>query len=96
MLLKMTHFSIDVWSADFTFFGVKLVDFGADGAFGGGDDVEHQINFDMPAQAGWNTYDIPLSDFAGLTTTSNIAQYILVGQPTGTTTIYVDNVLFHK
>ena len=36
---SMTHFHIDVWSADFTLFAVKLVDFGADGAFGGGDDV---------------------------------------------------------
>ena len=92
----MTHFHIDVWSADFTFFGIKLVDFGADGAFGGGDDVEHQINFEAPAQGQWISYDIPLSDFAGLTTRSNIAQYILVGQPTGATTVYVDNVYFHK
>ena len=93
---EMTHFHIDVWSADFTFFGVKLVDFGADGAFGGGDDVEHQINFDMPQQGGWLSLDIPLSDFSGLTTRANIAQYIWVGQPTGTTTVYVDNVYFHK
>lgn len=92
----MTHFHIDIWSADITFFGIKLVDFGADGAFGGGDDVEHQINFDAPQQKGWVSYDIPLSDFAGLTSRSNIAQYILVGQPTGGTTVYVDNVYFYK
>jgi hypothetical protein len=93
---QMTHFHLDVWSADFTFFGIKLVDFGADGAFGGGDDVEHQLNFEMPAQGQWVSYDIPLSDFGGLTTRSNIAQYILVGQPTGGTTVYIDNVYFHK
>ncbi len=93
---EMTHFHIDVWSADFTVFAIKLVDFGADGAFGGGDDVEHQINFDMPQQGEWVALDIPLSDFTGLTTQGNIAQYILVGQPTGTTTIYVDNLYFHK
>ncbi|PHN02919.1 Ig-like domain-containing protein [Flavilitoribacter nigricans] len=92
----MTHFRMDVWSPDFTFFGIKLVDFGTDGAFGGGDDVEHQINFEAPAQGQWISYDIPLSDFAGLTTRSNIAQYILVGQPTGTTTVYVDNVYFYN
>ncbi|MCB9276086.1 MAG: Ig-like domain-containing protein [Lewinellaceae bacterium] len=92
----MTHFHIDVWSADFTFFGIKLVDFGADGAFGGGDDVEHQINYDAPMQGGWISYDIPLSDFTGLTTRTNIAQYILVGQPTGANTIYVDNVYFYQ
>ncbi|MCB0532300.1 MAG: Ig-like domain-containing protein [Lewinellaceae bacterium] len=92
----MTHFHIDVWSADFTFFGIKLVDFGADGAFGGGDDVEHQINFSMPAQGQWISYDIPLSDFTGLTTRKNMAQYILVGQPTASNTVYVDNFYFHN
>jgi hypothetical protein len=93
---SMTNFHIDVWSPDFTLFGVKLVDFGADGAFGGGDDVEHQVDFNSPVKGGWVSLDIPLSDFTGLTTKNHIAQYILVGQPTGTTTVYVDNVLFHR
>lgn len=92
----MTHFHIDVWSPNFTFFGIKLVDFGADGAYGGGDDVEHQINFTSPTQGEWVSLDIPLSDFTGLTTKNNLAQYILVGQPTGSTTVYVDNVYFYK
>jgi len=93
---EMTHFHLDVWSADFTFFAVKLVDFGADGAFGGGDDVEHQLDFATPVQGEWISYDLPLSDFTGLTSRTNIAQYILVGQPTGANTVYVDNVYFHK
>jgi hypothetical protein len=93
---EMDFFHIDIWSPNFTLFGIKLVDFGADGAFGGGDDVEHQVNINSPAQATWVSLDIPLSDFVGLTTTSNIAQYILVGQPTGATTVYVDNVFFYK
>jgi hypothetical protein len=91
----MTHIHLDVWSADFTFFGIKLVDFGADGAFGGGDDVEHQIDFATPAQGQWLSLDIPLNDFTGLTTRANMAQYILVGQPTGANTIFVDNVYFY-
>ena len=93
---NMTHFHLDVWSGDFTFFAIKLVDFGADGVFGGGDDVEHQIEYSMPSQGEWISYDIPLSDFTGLTTTNNIAQYILVGQPTGSNTVFVDNVYFHN
>ena len=93
---EMEFFHIDIWSPNFTLFGIKLVDFGADGAFGGGDDVEHQVNINAPAQATWVSLDIPLSDFVGLTTTAHIAQYILVGQPTGSTTVYVDNVFFYK
>jgi hypothetical protein len=92
----MTHLHVDLWSADFTFFGIKLVDFGADGAFGGGDDSEHQVNINAPAQEEWVSLDIPLTDFAGLTGQSNIAQYIIVGQPTGTTTVFLDNMFFYN
>lgn len=92
----MTHLHMDVWSSDFSLFGVKLVDFGADGAFGGGDDVEHQIDFPSLAQSEWVSLDIPLSDFTGLTTREHIAQYILVGQPTASTTVYVDNFYFYN
>jgi hypothetical protein len=92
---EMTHIHIDVWSADITEFSIKLVDFGADGAYAGGDDVEHQLNFASPAQGEWVSYDIPLSDFTNLTTREHIAQYILVGKPTGATTIWVDNFYFY-
>ncbi len=92
----MTHLHLDVWSADITNFGVKLVDFGANGVFGGGDDVEHQINFASPVKGTWVSYDIPLSDFTGLTTRAHLAQYILVGQPSGANTIFVDNLYFYS
>lgn len=92
----MTHVHIDVWSADNTSFGFKLVDFGADCSYGGGDDVEHQLNFASPAQGVWVSYDIPLSSFSGLTTKAHLAQYILVGQPAGANTIWIDNFYFYK
>ena len=95
-ITEMTYLHVDVWSSNFTLFGIKLVDFGADGAFGGGDDVEHQVDITMPAQGQWVSLDIPLNQFAGLTTRANLAQYILVGQPTGATTIYLDNMYFYK
>lgn len=95
-ITEMTHFHVDVWSADFTLFAIKLVDFGADGAFGGGDDVEHQIDISGPAQEEWVSLDIPLSSFAGLVTQSNIAQYILVAQPSGNATVFLDNMFFYN
>jgi hypothetical protein len=94
-ITNMTHFHLDVWSSDFTLFGVKLVDFGPDGAYDGGDDTEHQIDIMAPAQGEWVSLDIPLADFVGLTSRENLAQYILVGQPTGATTVYVDNMYFY-
>jgi len=93
---EMTHLHMDVWSSDFTFFGIKLVDFGPDGGFGGGDDTEHQINIESPAKGRWVRLEIPLSSFSGLTTRKNLAQMILVGQPSGATTVHIDNVLFYK
>ncbi|MDR7211155.1 hypothetical protein [Flavobacterium piscis] len=92
----MTHFHVDVWSSDFTEFRIKLVDFGPNGAYNGGDDKEHELKFTTPAKGTWVSLDIPLSDFAGLTTRAHIAQLIYSGNPSGTHTIYIDNVYFHK
>jgi Secretion system C-terminal sorting domain len=91
----MDKFNVDVWTADATAFKVKLVDFGADAAYGGGDDVEHELTF-TPTIGGWNSYHIPLSNFTGLTTRAHIAQTILVGTPAGANTIYIDNMYFSK
>ena len=99
---SMTHFHMDVWTPDETAapaaFRIKLVDFGADGAFGGGDDVEHEITLDAassPAMATgeWASLDIPLSAFAGMTTRGAVAQLIIAGDPN---TLWVDNVYFHS
>ncbi len=92
----MTHFHTDVWSSDFTTFKVKLVDFGANGTFGGGDDKEHEIIYTSPAQNTWISLDIPLSSFTGLTTRAHIAQLIYAGAPTANTTVHIDNVYFHN
>lgn len=92
----MTHLHVDVWSPDFTSFSIKLVDFGPNGIFGGGDDTEHQVDFTAPARGTWISYDIPLSSFTGLLNRANIAQYILVAQPTGSARVYMDNMYFYN
>lgn len=94
----MTHFHLDVWAATGTTFRVKLVDFGANGNFGGGDDREHELTFNTgttPAfQPGvWSSLEIPLSNFTGLTTRAHLAQLILAGD---VGSVYVDNIYFHK
>jgi len=94
----MTHFHMDLWVLSGTYFRVKLVDFGADGAYGGGDDREHELTFSAastpPLVSGtWVGLEIPLADFVNLTTRGHLAQLILSGD---TRTVYVDNVFFHK
>jgi hypothetical protein len=86
-----------VYSADFTEFRIKLVDFGPNGVYEtGGDNVEHEIKITAPAQGSWVSLDIPLTDFTGLTTRAHIAQLIYSGNPSGSHTVYIDNVYFHK
>ncbi|MGL5113662.1 MAG: Ig-like domain-containing protein, partial [Flavobacterium sp.] len=92
----MTHFHTDVYSSDFTTFKIKLVDFGPDGKFAGGDDKEHEITIDAPAKDSWVSLDIALSSFTGLTTRAHIAQLIYVGAPSGKNTVLIDNVYFHN
>jgi hypothetical protein len=89
----MLYFHIDVWTPDLTAFKVKLVDFGANGVYQGGDDVEFEITR-TPTLSGWNRFDIPLSEFTGLTTKGHIAQLVISGAPAGT--VYIDNVYFSK
>jgi hypothetical protein len=93
---SMTHFHVDIWTPNMTTFRIKWVDFGADGAFQGGDDSEHELVFDNLPQGSWVSYDLSLSDFTGLNSTSHMAQLILSGLPTGAGTLYVDNVYFYQ
>ncbi|MFT7119992.1 MAG: hypothetical protein ACJAZ9_000161 [Neolewinella sp.] len=93
---EMTHIHLDYWSANGEGFGVKLVDFGADGAFDGGDDSEFQIDLTGLSQGSWNTIELPLNSFTGLTNRSNIAQYVLVGLPTDANDVFIDNIYFYN
>lgn len=88
----MTHFNVNVWSSDFTVFKIKLVDFGADNAFGGGDDTEHEVVYEAPMQGQWITYHIPLTAFANLAGKEHISQLIFASN---TSTVYIDNVYFN-
>ncbi len=91
----MDLFEFDLWSPNSTSFRFKIVDFGANGAFGGGDDTEHETVI-TPTLNGWNHISVPLSAMTGLTTKSHIAQLIFASSPAGTSVVYVDNILFSK
>lgn len=94
----MTHFHLDVWTPDATTFKVKLVDFGANAAYGGGDDAEHELTFtpsSTPAllKNAWVSLDLPLTSFTGLTQRGHLAQLIV---SSADNTVYIDNVYFHR
>jgi len=94
---SMTHFHMDVYAPGGSLFRVKLVDFGANGVFGGGDDKEQELSFSSgttpPFVSGqWSSLEVPLANFTNLTTRAHLAQIVL----SGTNTVFVDNVYLHR
>ncbi|MFM7006906.1 MAG: T9SS type A sorting domain-containing protein [Flavobacteriales bacterium] len=92
-LSNMTHLRLDYWTANMNPFKVKLVDFGNDGQYAGGDDSESELSFQPIAQS-WNTLEIPLSQFINLNSLGHFSQLLLSGEPIGTGVVFIDNVLF--
>ncbi len=84
-------FHVDIWTPNATNFKVKLVDFGANGTYGGGDDKEHELTCTTPGLSTWVSYDLALSDFTNLTTRAHLAQLLFISSGS---TVYVDNVYF--
>lgn len=77
---------IDFWQTDQTQIKLSIINVG-------GGDVTKLLTIGNP---GWNSYDIPLSDFVGLNL-STVHQLKLTGAPKqGTTTVYFDNLYFYK
>jgi len=94
----MTHVRLDVWAPTGTIFRLKLVDFGADGIFGGGNDSQWELVFhgasDPAFVAGqWSVLDVPLTRF-NLNSRSHLAQIVI--SSSDARTVFVDNVLFHR
>ncbi len=90
-----TNFHVDVWSADLSSFKIKIVDFGADGAYGGGDDVDGgEAEITITTNNQWQGVDIDLSTLTSLTTKGAISQFVIVGTADGT--VYIDNIYFNN
>jgi hypothetical protein len=79
-----------------TQFKVQLVDFGADAAFGGGNDTNHTITFSSPTinAQNWISLDIPLANFSGLASRAHLGQLIFEG--TNISNFYADNIYFRR
>ncbi len=97
---SMTHFHLNAYIPGPIAPGRQLriivVDFGADGAFGGGDDTRHSTTFTAPTLVtrNWITIEIPFSSMPGLTSRRNLGQIILEGGDGSV--MYVDNIYFYR
>ena len=98
---QMTHLHLDVQVQNPTgirnAFKIAINDFGADGAYGGGNDTGQQITVTNPnlPSGNWVSFDLPLSNFTGLTSRAHLAQIVLETS-TGITDILVDNIYFYE
>lgn len=100
---SMTHIHLDAFIpgpiAPGRQLRVIVVDFGANGVFGGGDDTRHSTTFTATTTTAvvsqnWISIEIPFSAMPGLLSRSNLAQIILEGGDNSI--LYVDNIYFHN
>lgn len=90
----MTHIHVDAYSETMTTFDIKVVDFGADGAYGGGDDSEGIATFSIGQASAWVGGDVSLASLSALTGVTNIAQFVI--QSTEAGTLFLDNLYFYN
>ncbi len=96
----MSHLHVDLYMPNAipsgANFKVQLVDFGADGVAGGGDDKGSTVTYTSPTLVtkNWISLNIPLSNFSGLTSKTHIGQIIFEG--TNITNFYADNIYFYN
>lgn len=97
---SMSHFHVDLYvpgtlpaGANFR---IQLVDFGADGVFGGGNDSGSTVTYTAPTlvSQSWISLDIPFTAFAGLASRAHLAQIIFEG--TNITNFYADNIYLYN
>lgn len=97
---NMTHFHADFYFPEAIAPGrqlrVLVVDFGADGVFGGGDDTRHSTTFTAPilVSQNWVSIDIPFSAMPNLASREHLAQIIFEGGDN--TNLWVDNIYFYN
>lgn len=97
---SMTHIHLDVFIpgpiAPGRELRVIVVDFGAGGVFGGGDDTRHSTTFTAPTlvSQNWISIDIPFANMPNLASRSHLAQIILEGGDGSV--MYVDNIYFYN
>lgn len=83
------------------FVAVELVDFGADGVFGGGDDSSGRLTFNSFTTGNWVSLDIPLGNF-NLSSMLNLGQMLFITEGTNPnvtgsiTDMLVDNIYLYR
>lgn len=97
---NMSHLHLDLYIPNAippgTNFKVNVIDWGANGIYGGGDDSNSIRTFTSPTlvSQNWISLDIPFTSLTGLTSRSHLGQIILEG--TNISNFYADNIYFYN
>lgn len=97
---SMSHLHLDIYLPNAmpagANFKIQVLDFGANGVYGGNDDKTGETTITAPTLQGqkWVSLNIPLTAFAGLTSKAHIGQVIFVG--TNISGFYADNIYFYN
>jgi hypothetical protein len=95
----MSHLHVDIFIPNAVpagaTFQIELIDFGADGAFGGGNDTSFTVNSPTALTANtWLGLNIPLSSFTGMASKAHLGQMVFKG--TNVSNFYADNIYFYN
>lgn len=85
---------IDLWAEDDYYFKIKLVDFGGNSVYGGGDDTEREYWVHIYNVGQWNHFSIPMSAFANVMNLDDVCQIVLTPYTYYGGRVYVDNIVF--
>lgn len=96
----MSHLHVDLYIPNAipagANFSIRVVDFGADGVFGGGNDTGHTVTFTAPTlvSQNWISLNIPFTSMTGLASRAHLGQIIFEGN--NITNFYADNIYFYN
>jgi uncharacterized protein YjdB len=83
----MQKLHVDIWTPNCTAFDLYLINTSPTTR-------EQKVTLN-PTLSGWNSFDIPLSSYSTINL-SSINQFKLMGTPSGTSLVYMDNMYFWK
>jgi hypothetical protein len=97
---SMSHLHVDLYFPNAvpagSTFKFEVNDWGADAAFGGGNDTTGSRTYTTPTlvSQNWVSLDIPFSSLVGLSSRAHLGQIILSG--TNITNVFADNIYFYN
>jgi hypothetical protein len=97
---SMSHLHVDLYFPNAvpagSTFKFEVIDWGADAAYGGGNDTTGSRTYTTPTlvSQNWVPLDIPLSSLAGLSNRAHLGQIIFSG--TNITKVFADNIYYNN